>query len=81
MVGGLSGCLAWTGEWGPALWRGARGVLNRGTPWMKEEVMLDWLLRARRVRGDVNAIRQGPRAVARRGAQRGLHRLVNRLFR
>lgn len=43
--------------------------------------MLDWLLRARRVRGDVNAIRQGPRAVARRGAQRGLHRLVNRLFR
>ena len=43
--------------------------------------MLNWLLRARRLRGDVNAVRSGPRAMGRRAGSRLAHRLVSRLVR
>ncbi|HEX7352812.1 hypothetical protein [Brachybacterium sp.] len=43
--------------------------------------MLNWLLRARRVRGDVRAAQQGPGAVSRRVGRRTAHRLLSRLLR
>lgn len=43
--------------------------------------MLNWLLKARRMRGDVNAARSGPQAVGKRVGRRGAHRLLSRLLR
>lgn len=43
--------------------------------------MLNWLLRARRVRGDVQAARRGPEAMGRRVGRRTAHRLLRRLMR
>lgn len=47
--------------------------------------MLDWLFTARRAKGDINAARRGPKALAQRGvtrgARRGVTRLIGRLFR
>lgn len=43
--------------------------------------MLNWLLRARRLRGDARAVRRGPQAMGKRGGRRVLHRVVRRLFR
>ncbi len=43
--------------------------------------MLNFLLRMRRLRGDVRAARSGPGAVGKRAGRRAAHRLVNRLFR
>ena len=43
--------------------------------------MLNWLLRARRVQGDVRAARRGPEAVSKRVGRRAAHRLLARLMR
>lgn len=43
--------------------------------------MLNWLLRMRRMRGDVRAARRGPQAMGKRAGRRGLLRLVRQLFR
>ncbi|MGO2313014.1 MAG: hypothetical protein ACTIMA_05135 [Brachybacterium tyrofermentans] len=43
--------------------------------------MFGWLFRARRVKGDVNAARQGPEAVGKRVGRRSAHRLLRRLLR
>ncbi|MBB4735612.1 hypothetical protein HDA30_001120 [Micrococcus cohnii] len=43
--------------------------------------MLNWLLRARRAKGDVNAVRRGPKAVGKRAGGRVAHKLVSRIFR
>ncbi|MGO1284301.1 MAG: hypothetical protein ACTHWF_07755 [Brachybacterium sp.] len=43
--------------------------------------MLNWLLRARRARGDVQAARRGPEAMGKRAGRRGAHRLLRRLLR
>lgn len=43
--------------------------------------MLNWLLRARRARGDVRAAQRGPEAVGKRVGRRTAHRLLRRLLR
>lgn len=43
--------------------------------------MLNWLLRARRVRGDVRAAGRGPGALGKRVGRRAAHRLLSRLLR
>src|SRR5699024_6081753 len=48
---------------------------------LEEKQMLNWLLRARRVRGDVRAARRGPEAVGRRVGRRSVRRLLRRLMR
>ena len=48
---------------------------------LEEKQMLNWLLRARRVRGDVRAARRGPEAVGKRVGRRSVRRLLRRLMR
>src|SRR5690625_7451823 len=48
---------------------------------LEEKQMLNWLLRARRVRGDVRAARRGPEAVGRRVGRRRVRRLPRPLLR
>src|SRR5690625_8008638 len=48
---------------------------------LEEKQMLNWLLRARRVRGDVRAARRGPGAVGKRVGRRSVRRLLRRLLR
>ncbi|WP_345077399.1 hypothetical protein [Brachybacterium paraconglomeratum] len=43
--------------------------------------MLNWLFRARRLRGDVRVAQQGPQAVGKRAGRRAAHRLLSRLLR
>ncbi|WP_260853660.1 hypothetical protein [Kocuria palustris] len=43
--------------------------------------MLNWLFRARRMQGDVRAMRSGPQAYGKRLGRRSAHRLLSRLMR
>src|SRR5690625_5070071 len=48
---------------------------------LEEKQMLNWLLRARRGRGDGRAARRGPEAVGRRVGRGSVRRLLRRLMR
>ena len=43
--------------------------------------MLNWLMRLRRLNGDVRAARRGPNALGKRAGRRGIQRLVRRILR
>lgn len=43
--------------------------------------MLNWLFKARRMRGDARAAQRGPEALGKRVGRRGAHRLLSRLLR
>lgn len=43
--------------------------------------MLNWLFKARRIQGDIQAVQAGPGAVIRRGLRRAGYRMVNSLIR
>ena len=47
----------------------------------EERDVLRWLLRMQRIRGDARAARRGPKVLGKRVLERGVVRLVRRLFR